>query len=105
MTLEAWKGRWGGRQGAPSGERWDGLSVKGRGASPGRLRWRPRCCPPKSCFSVAEAAQVQVGKEGHIPGPGECGNRAVCKAARVGTVGGMCASQQLFRRRWRWSRR
>lgn len=79
----------------------DGLSVKGGGASPGQLRWRLRSCPPKSCFSVADATQVQVGKEGHILGPGECGNRAVCEAAQMGTLGRTCASQQLFRR-WRW---
>ena len=41
-----------------------GLSVKLRGASPGRLGWKVRSCPPKSCFSVADAAQVQAAKEG-----------------------------------------
>lgn len=55
---------------------------------------RVRSCPPKSCFSVADATQVQVGKEGHIPGPGECGNRAVCQAAQMGTVGRTCTSQE-----------
>lgn len=62
----------------------------------GQLRWRPRCCPPKSCFSVAEAARYRWGREGHIPKPGECGNRAV-QGSAGGHRGRMCACQQLFR--------